>query len=75
MPVVVSDAGGPKELVEHEQNGMVTKSHDVDDFTRAIRELVTNPDLRQKMGNRARQSVVNRTWPEAFQKFWQITEE
>ena len=74
VPVIVSDAGGPKELV-NDQNGIVTKSHDVDDFTRAIRELVTNTELRQAMGTKARESVVNRTWPEAFQKFWAITDE
>ncbi|MFL6515919.1 MAG: glycosyltransferase [Chthoniobacterales bacterium] len=74
VPVVVSDAGGPKELVINEQNGMVTKSLDVSDFTRALRHLVTNAEQRRQMGVRARQSVVNRTWPDAFQKFWQITE-
>jgi len=74
VPVVVSDAGGPKELV-NEQNGLVTKSLDVDDFTRAIRELVMNERLRHQMGAHARESVVDRTWPEAFQKFWDITDE
>jgi glycosyltransferase involved in cell wall biosynthesis len=74
VPVVVSDAGGPKELVENERNGIVTKSHDVDDFTRAIRSLVTDPELRQEMGTHARESVVNRTWPDAFRKFWAITD-
>src|SRR5437868_53891 len=75
VPVVVSDAGGPKELVAHERNGIVTKSFDVDDFTRAIRELVVNEELRREMGSHARESVVDRTWPEAFQKFWAITDE
>jgi glycosyltransferase involved in cell wall biosynthesis len=74
VPVVVSDAGGPKELVENERNGIVTKSHDVEDFTRAIRSLVTDPELRQEMGTHARESVVNRTWPDAFRKFWAITD-
>src|SRR5437868_12843271 len=75
VPVVVSDAGGPKELVAHERNGIVTKSFDVDDFSDAIRKLVVNPELRQEMGVHARESVVDRTWPEAFQKFWAITDE
>jgi glycosyltransferase involved in cell wall biosynthesis len=74
VPVIVSDAGGPKELV-NEQNGIITKSLDVDDFTRAIRELVVNPELRREMGAHARESVVDRTWPDAFQKFWAITDE
>jgi glycosyltransferase involved in cell wall biosynthesis len=74
VPVVVSDSGGPKELVEDNTNGLVTKSHDVDDFTRAIRALVLDSALRQRMGSRARESVVNRTWPGAFRKFWAATE-
>jgi glycosyltransferase involved in cell wall biosynthesis len=74
VPVVVSDAGGPKELVENQHNGIVTKSHDLDDFTRALRSLVTDPKLRHEMGTHARESVVTRTWPEAFRKFWAITD-
>jgi glycosyltransferase involved in cell wall biosynthesis len=74
VPVIVSDSGGPKELVDENSNGLVTKSHDADDFARAIRALVADPALRQRMGNRARESVVNRTWPSAFRKFWAATE-
>ena len=74
LPVVVSDSGGPKELVEDKTNGLITKSHDVDDFTRAIRSLVTDSALRQRMGESARHSVINRSWPAAFSKFWHATE-
>ncbi|MEY2539846.1 MAG: hypothetical protein QOG67_3586 [Verrucomicrobiota bacterium] len=74
VPVIVSDAGGPKELVEDQRNGIITKSFDVEDFTRAVRALVVDPKLREEMGNRARESVINRTWPDAFRKFWSSTE-
>src|SRR6266403_228642 len=74
LPVVVSDSGGPKELVEDKANGLITKSHDVEDFTRAIRALVTNPALRGRMGESARNSVIDRSWPRAFRKFWAMTE-
>jgi glycosyltransferase involved in cell wall biosynthesis len=74
MPVVVSDSGGPKELVEDKTNGLVTKSRDVEDFTRAIRELIVDPELRERMGDCARQSVIDRSWPNAFRKFWSMTE-
>ncbi len=74
VPVVVSDSGGPKELVEENQNGLITKSHDADDLTRAIRELVLDSDRRKRMGGHARESVINRTWPSAFRKFWASTE-
>jgi glycosyltransferase involved in cell wall biosynthesis len=74
LPVVVSDSGGPKELVEHKSNGLITKSHDVEDFTRAIRTLVTDSALRVRMGESARNSVNDRSWPSAFSKFWAATD-
>ncbi|HWX17137.1 MAG TPA: glycosyltransferase [Chthoniobacterales bacterium] len=74
VPVVVSDSGGPKELVDDKTNGLVTKSHDVEDFTRAIRALIVDPALRERMGGCARQSVIDRSWPNAFRKFWSMTE-
>src|SRR5438874_1068718 len=74
VPVVVSDSGGPKELVQDNENCLITKSHDVDDFTSAIRTLVTDPALRERMGNCARKSVIARSWPGAFRKFWGTTE-
>jgi glycosyltransferase involved in cell wall biosynthesis len=74
VPVIVSDSGGPKELVENDRNGLITKSHDVEDLTRAIRELVADPERRKRMGNFARESVIDRTWPTAFRKFWAATE-
>ena len=74
LPVVVSDSGGPKELVEDNANGLITKSHDVDDLARAIRALVMDPALRDRMENHARTSVTDRSWPNAFGKFWATTE-
>jgi len=73
LPVVVSDSGGPKELVEDRANGLITKSHDAEDFARAIRTLVTDSALRQRMATAARNSVTDRTWPSAFRKFWAAT--
>ena len=74
VPVVVSDSGGPKELVENNETGLITKAHDVEDLTRAIRDLVLDSDRRKSMGHHARESVINRTWPNAFRKFWAATE-
>jgi glycosyltransferase involved in cell wall biosynthesis len=74
LPVVVSDSGGPKELVEENGNGLITKSHDVEDFARAIRVLVTNSALREQMSRSARDSVTDRSWPSAFRRFWAATE-
>ncbi len=45
LPVVVSDMGGPKELVENGVDGMVTKARDVEDFASAMIALVHRSDL------------------------------
>ena len=74
VPVVVSDLGGPKELVRNNENGLITKSHDVDDLTEALRRLIIDPALRERMRVNARESVADRSWPSAFEKFWNATE-
>ncbi|MDQ2868824.1 MAG: glycosyltransferase [Verrucomicrobiota bacterium] len=74
VPVIVSDTGGPKELVDQDVNGVVTKSRDAADLARAIRELVTDKKKRSEMSRQARSAVVNRSWPNAFRKFWALTE-
>jgi glycosyltransferase involved in cell wall biosynthesis len=74
VPVVVSDSGGPKELVENGTNGLITRSRDVHDFTQAIRSLAANPARRERMGRAARESVIDRSWPNAFRKFWAVTD-
>src|SRR6185437_4644520 len=56
LPVIVSDAGGPRELVADGVNGLITKALDVADFTSAIRRLVEDEPLRKKMGTAARRS-------------------
>lgn len=70
LPTVVSDEGGPKELVEHDVDGLITKSRDLRAFTEALRKLVLNVELRRTMGERGRQKVQNRNWANAFERFW-----
>ncbi len=74
LPVIVSDEGGPAELVREGETGLITKARDAASFARAIRRLTQDNDLRTSMGAAARSSVQNRSWPNAFRKFWEITE-
>jgi len=74
LPVVVSDVGGPRELVIDGVNGLITKALDVASFTVAICRLVEDEPLRKKMSAAARRSVADRNWPSAFRRFWAATE-
>ncbi|MEI8233830.1 MAG: glycosyltransferase [Verrucomicrobiota bacterium] len=71
VPTVVSDTGGPKELVQDGVNGLVTRGLDADDFARAVRELVRDPQRRRRMGEAARTGVQDRDWARAFHRFWE----
>ena len=74
LPVVVSDVGGPQELVSDGVTGLITRARDIGDFTAAIRRLVEDEPLRKEMSAAARRSVEDRNWPRAFRRFWAATE-
>jgi glycosyltransferase involved in cell wall biosynthesis len=73
VPAVVSDLGGPKELVEDGVTGYITPAQDAEAFADAIVKLMQAPELRRQMGQAARQRVVDRSWPNAFHAFWAAT--
>ncbi|MDQ6808673.1 MAG: glycosyltransferase [Verrucomicrobiota bacterium] len=73
LPVIVSDLGGPKELVTDGVNGIVTRARDIENLIAAIKTLSTDKEVRTRMGASARQSVLNRNWPDAFRHFWAST--
>ena len=56
------------------RTGFVTKAHNAKDFARAIERMSSDSSLRARMGQEARQQVIDRSWPGAFRKSWQATE-
>ena len=75
LPVIVSDVGGPKDLVEDGTDGRITKGLDLDALTSAIRQLVEDAPLRQRMGVASRARVAERDWSRAARLFWEDSEE
>jgi glycosyltransferase involved in cell wall biosynthesis len=73
LPCVVSDVGGPKDLVEAGVTGEITRGYDVDDFSAAVVKLARNPELRRGMRDAAMKSVANRDWADAARRFWAAT--
>jgi glycosyltransferase involved in cell wall biosynthesis len=66
LPVVAfSDAGGAPELIEDDA-GIVVPHLDVDSMAAAIIRLAEEPELRLKLGKRAREKVSGRFSPEAY---------
>jgi colanic acid/amylovoran biosynthesis glycosyltransferase len=59
VPVVVTDVGGMRELVTDGVDGFVVPSRDPAALAAALLELAADSELRQKMGDRGRQRVVD----------------
>ena len=74
LPAIVSDTGGPRELVRNGVTGYVTRSLDIEDFTTATERLVADPALRHTMRSNALAAVRDRDWSVAFANFWAATE-
>jgi glycogen(starch) synthase len=55
VPVIACAAGGQKELVEVDGNGLLAQPEDVPSLTECLRRLIKDPELRERMGKRSRQ--------------------
>jgi len=59
-PVVASDTGGLREVVSHGNTGYLVEPGNVEQAAQAVRELMLDPELRQRMGKNGRQWVNQR---------------
>ena len=69
LPVVVSDAGGPREAMLPGESGLVTEAGNPVSFAEALSTLIQDPALRKTMGTKGRQFAGERTWDQAWARF------
>lgn len=74
LPVIVTDAGGPKEVVEDGRTGHVLPAADPARWAAAIRGLVMDPAGRARMGAAAHESVRPRSIESSFEHYWAVHE-
>ncbi|MDO5703559.1 MAG: glycosyltransferase family 4 protein [Paracoccus sp. (in: a-proteobacteria)] len=61
--VVVTDLSALKEIVMHQDTGIVVPCNNTDALADALVDLITNPEVRRALGKRARERVVaERNW-------------
>lgn len=65
-PVIASDIGGLREIIKHEDTGFLVPPGNVELMATTILNLIQNPALARRVGERARKSLVGRldldTW-------------
>jgi glycosyltransferase involved in cell wall biosynthesis len=74
LPCVVSDQGGPRDLVADGRDGFVTRGGDLSEICAAAGKLCADENLRRSMGAAARLKVEDRSWPNAARRFWALSE-
>ncbi len=62
-PVIVTDTGGLREIVDHEQNGLVVPVRDSAAIAASVQRLLDNPDLAKRLVEQGRRSVAERFSP------------
>ena len=68
LPLVSSDEGGIPDIVQDGVNGFVSPRQDVESLANALEQLITNPALRQQMGEAGYQRYCEEFTLEAFEK-------
>ena len=56
-PTVSVDVGGVKEVLLHDTTGLLVAGHDTEEFAAALQRILTNPALRNRLGQAARAEV------------------
>ncbi len=69
LPAIVSDSGGPQEVIVDRETGLVTRAKSVESFTDGLLHLLNNPELCREMGKKGRALVEEKSWQNAFHSF------
>jgi hypothetical protein len=64
-PVVTADTPGVREVIRHEQNGLLVPAGDADALAAALRRLAADPGLRARLGAAARATYLRAGTPAA----------
>ena len=73
--VIVTDKGGPQEVVEHGTTGFVLSSKSVSDWVDTLEMLIADDATRQRMGKAANAAMQLMTLDDSFDHFWHAHKE
>jgi glycosyltransferase involved in cell wall biosynthesis len=75
VPVLVSDQGGPKEVVQNGQTGLVISADNAGRWVDAVVALAGDAARRRAMGSAAHEFMQDFSMDKSFQHFWGVHEE
>lgn len=69
LPLLATDTGGTKELIEDGVNGFVLKMKNVADIVEKLEILIKDAELRKKMGAASRTKAEGMSWEKVAEKY------
>ena len=69
LPVVSTDVGGIRYLLEHDATALLVKDNDVEGMAEQINRLITEPHLASSLSEKGKESVKSFDW-EVVKKQW-----
>lgn len=72
LPVIVTDQGGPKEIVQEGETGFVLPATEPDRWIETIVELAINDTKRKSMGQSGIRAMESFTFVESFHHYWRV---
>lgn len=74
LPALVGDVGGPSEVVEHDQTGLVLPAGNARAWSDALLSLILDTARRQRLSTAAAQRMAPRTIRASFEHWWSLHE-
>lgn len=72
LPVIVSDLGGPAEIVRGHASGIVVDHRHPEALMEAMERLYLSPELRADLRARGLRSAAECTWDKVLESFWSL---
>ena len=76
LPIIMTDVGSAGEFIKNGENGIVVPVNDASALREAMEKIIEDADLRNKLGEAARQSFLNLPSKEEilalYKKSWQL---
>jgi glycosyltransferase involved in cell wall biosynthesis len=74
LPVIVSDQGGPAEIVRRHESGMVADLSQPHALADAMEKMLLDGDLRGRLRDRGLKSAAESRWETVLEEFWRRDE-
>ncbi|MGM0627240.1 MAG: glycosyltransferase [Candidatus Fermentibacterota bacterium] len=70
LPAVVTDMGGPREIIDPERTGIIVAGRDPEALAGGVERLMDNPERLGEMSRKARKLAEGKSWRAAFDATW-----